>query len=123
MSKIYISVLIIIAVVILLFAGYGLMNRPTLPVNQSTPQQTPAPTTKTYTLSDVKSHNSQASCWSAINNKVYDLTEWINEHPGGASRIIGICGLDGSSEFNSEHQGQKRPANELAEFYIGNLSN
>ena len=75
-----------------------------------------------YSLADVKKHASPSSCWSAINGNVYDLTKWINRHPGGSSVIKALCGRDGSSMFNGQHGGQNRPASELAAFKLGKLS-
>ncbi len=82
----------------------------------STPVQT------SFTLAEVATHNGASSCWSAINGKVYDLTSWINQHPGGPSHILNICGTDGSAAFNAQHGGQSRPASELVNFYIGTLA-
>ena len=76
-----------------------------------------------YTLADVATHSTRASCWTAINGKVYDVTNWIGQHPGGAQAILGLCGKDGSDAFNGKHGGQARPAAELATFLIGTLSN
>ncbi len=76
---------------------------------------------KSYTIADVSKHTVATDCWSAINNKVYDLTQWINKHPGGSKAILSICGKDGSAAFNGQHGGQKRPASELAGFDIGVL--
>jgi uncharacterized membrane protein len=76
----------------------------------------------TYTLADLKKHATAASCWSAINGNVYDLTKWINRHPGGANVIKGLCGRDGTAGFNGQHGGQSRPASELAAFKIGKFA-
>lgn len=75
-----------------------------------------------YTLAEVAGHNSASSCWTAINGKVYDVTSWINQHPGGPDAILSLCGTDGSAVFNTQHGGQHRPASELAGFYIAGLS-
>ena len=75
-----------------------------------------------YTLADIAKHNSERSCWAAINSKVYDLTNWINQHPGGPDRILALCGTDGSAAFNGQHGTQARPASELASFYIAPLA-
>ena len=82
---------------------------------------TTTPTTSGYTMADVAKHNSQSSCWTAINGNVYDVTSWIDQHPGGAQAIISLCGIDGSSAFNDQHGGQRRPEQELASFKIGAL--
>ena len=66
-------------------------------------------------------HKDATSCWTAINGKVYDVTSWINQHPGGRDAILSLCGTDGSAAFNGQHGGQARPAQELATFNIGIL--
>lgn len=78
--------------------------------------------TSEYTLATVAIHNSASSCWAAINGNVYDLTDWISQHPGGPEHILGICGTDGSAAFNTQHGGERDPAQELKNFYIGTLS-
>jgi cytochrome b involved in lipid metabolism len=75
-----------------------------------------------YTLAQVAKHNSATSCWTAINGNVYDLTDWISQHPGGESAILTICGKDGSSAFDGQHGNDPRAQNELANFKIGPLA-
>jgi len=93
------------------------------PANQTSqtpgPDTTPAPSG--YTMADVQKHNSGTSCWTTINGNVYDVTTWINQHPGGRDAILSLCGIDGSSAFNNQHGGQGRPESELATFKIGAL--
>jgi cytochrome b involved in lipid metabolism len=81
-----------------------------------------ASTSVTYTLAEVAEHNSGTSCWTAINGGVYDVTTWINQHPGGPEHILALCGTDGSAAFNGQHGGEARPAAELATFKIGMLA-
>ncbi len=76
---------------------------------------------KQYSLADIATHKDSSSCWSAINGKVYDLTSWIGQHPGGDKRILGICGIDGSSQFDGQHAGEGKPESYLSSFYIGEL--
>lgn len=93
------------------------------PVASKTPVSTGTSRAKTYTLAQVKTHNSGSSCWTTINGGVYDVTDWINQHPGGPEAILSLCGTDGSAAFNDQHGGQRRPASELASFKIGTLVN
>lgn len=94
----------------------------TTPKPVPTPTPTPAPTPSGYTLADVKIHNSATSCWSAINGNVYDLTGWVNSHPGGKATILMICGKDGSPLFNNQHGRSSKVANILARYEIGALN-
>lgn len=75
-----------------------------------------------FTIADVQSNDSASSCWAAINGNVYDLTDWISQHPGGSSRIINLCGTDASSTFNGMHGGQSGPESALARYLLGPLS-
>jgi len=69
----------------------------------------------------VAQRNTAASCWSVVNGTVYDLTAWIERHPGGSGRIIGMCGRDASASFNGQHGGEGGPASYLAEYRLGEL--
>ena len=73
------------------------------------------------TSEEVQKHASGQDCWSVINGQVYDLTSYVNDHPGGAALISAICGKDGSSAFAGQHAGATKPANILAAFVLGPL--
>ena len=98
---------------------------PAAPAATPTPSPTPTAevTTQTgYTMAKVKENNSAASCWSVINGNVYNLTQWINSHPGGPSVIRGLCGVDGTSSFNGKHRGDGGPASILSGYLLGPLA-
>jgi hypothetical protein len=37
---------------------------------------------RTFTLEEVKKHNTDKDCWIAVNGKVYDVTKFLDNHPG-----------------------------------------
>jgi cytochrome b involved in lipid metabolism len=76
---------------------------------------------KTYTMEEVAKHNSEESCWTVIRGDVYDLTNWIDKHPGGADKILKICGKDGTDLFIKQHGGKEKPEKILKDFEIGTL--
>lgn len=76
---------------------------------------------KYYSLNEVQKHNSKESCWTIIKNYVYDLTEWIDKHPGGADKILSLCGKDGTKSFVKKHSEQEKPERILEEHKIGEL--
>lgn len=78
---------------------------------------------KTYTMAEVSTHASSASCWSAISGKVYNLTSWIGKHPGGDQAILAICGKDGSQLFDGQHGMDPKAKGVLPKFYLGDLVN
>lgn len=121
--------LIVVVIIIIVIAvsksgsSTGVQMTPVteIPDAATTTPATSTTTMQSYAMSDVAMHATQASCWSAINGKVYDLTTWIGQHPGGEGAILGICGKDGSAAFNGQHGGQQKQADILATFYIGDL--
>lgn len=74
------------------------------------------------TAAAVAQHATASDCWSIVNGNVYDLTSWVNVHPGGKNRIANMCGKDATSSFNAEHGGQASPEAKLATFKKGALA-
>lgn len=70
---------------------------------------------------EVAKHASGSDCWSIVNGNVYNLTSYVNSHPGGAANIESICGKDGTSAFKAQHNGEGTPNNVLSNFMIGAL--
>jgi hypothetical protein len=96
----------------------GEVIRGAAPTVAPTPTVTPAG----YTMDQVKANNTSAKCWSAIDSQVYDLTNWISSHPGGAGAITSLCGTDGTAAFKAQHIGQERPTSRLAGLKLGPLT-
>lgn len=100
-------------------------SRPTMtpePTASPSPTPTPSPTPAGYTMEQVRANNTAAKCWSVIDSKVYDLTNWINSHPGGSGAIKSLCGIDGTSAFRGQHGGSGSPASRLAGYLLGPLA-
>jgi hypothetical protein len=55
-------------------------------------------------------------------DKVYNITTYIRNHPGGASSISKICGKDGTSLFDNKHGGSSSQALILSTYKIGVLA-
>ena len=67
----------------------------------------------------VAANATEESCWAIIDDNVYDLTDWISSHPGGSSRIIGLCGTDGTSQFQGQHGGSSSAQGTLERYLLG----
>jgi hypothetical protein len=90
----------------------------------ATPTATPTPTATTsgYTMAQVSANNSAKSCWAVIEGSVYNLTAWINSHPGGTGAILSLCGTEATSSFKGKHGNQSRPAAQLSGYLLGPLA-
>ena len=127
----HIGVLIALAVLILSFltghTGAEAVWKGRLATTSATPAATPAPTATStvagaFNSADLARHASASSCWTIVSGNVYDLTQWIPQHPGGPTVIKAICGKDGTSSFNGQHAGASRPASALAQYKIGKFA-
>jgi len=96
-------------------------------VEEALPAESDAPETDApadfpvLTLEAVAQNASAENCWVAIEGQVYDLTEWVNQHPGGAGNITSLCGTDGTSRFSNQHGGSSNPESTLERYLLGPL--
>jgi hypothetical protein len=44
--------------------------------------------------SEVQKHNSVDSCWVILSGNIYDVTSFIDQHPGGRTAILKAAGTD-----------------------------
>ncbi|XP_066156562.1 cytochrome b5-like isoform X2 [Euwallacea fornicatus] len=73
-----------------------------------------------YSFEEIKKHNNKNSTWFVINNDVYDVTEFLNEHPGGEEVLIEQAGKEATESF--EDVGHSSDAREMMEKYkIGTM--
>eukprot|EP00249_Psilotum_nudum_P007171 c20365_g1_i1 orf=788-1372(-) len=71
-------------------------------------------------LSEVASHTTKDDCWLVIHGKVYDVTHFLEEHPGGEEVLIEASGKDATQEFNDiGHSDEAKSM--LKDFCIGVL--
>lgn len=54
----------------------------------------PARTLPTFTRAEVEKHSSSKSCYVTIGTKVFDVTDFIDDHPGGGDLILEYAGKD-----------------------------
>lgn len=98
------------------------------PQNLNESSATDSASTKTttgLTLVEVAKHNTAADCWLVINNNVYAVSAYLNNHPGGTYVMIPFCGKEATNAFNTKG-GEGQAHSELAKqllsnFFVGKL--
>jgi cytochrome b involved in lipid metabolism len=88
-------------------------------VTVDTKNDTETPGSPSFSQAQVAEHNSASSCYTIISGSVYDLTMWVNMHPGGKAAILSLCGIDGTQKFMAQHHGAQKQMDILARFKIG----
>ena len=74
-----------------------------------------------YTWDEVRQHTSPGDLWLVIDNKVYDVSQWMDEPPGGAQNLLSEAGADATAAF--ANIGHSLYAEDLLKvYYLGDLA-
>ena len=58
----------------------------------------------TVTLEELQKHNTAEDCWICIRGKVYNVTPYLDFHPGGVDEMMRGAGSDATELFNEIHR-------------------
>jgi len=75
-----------------------------------------------YTLEEVSTHDIEEDCWIIIEGKVYDVTSYLNFHPGGGKLILEWAGKDATEQFK-EAKHSTTAIQQMEKYLIGEISN
>ncbi|KAK4261130.1 hypothetical protein QN277_004174 [Acacia crassicarpa] len=60
---------------------------------------------KYVTAEELKKHNRPGDLWISVQGKVYNVTDWAKEHPGGDIPLLNLAGQDVTDAFIAYHPG------------------
>ncbi|KAJ5901684.1 fatty acid hydroxylase [Penicillium taxi] len=77
----------------------------------------------TFTVADVKSHDNAESCYITIGRKVYDVTEFVQDHPGGGDLVLEYAGKDVNDilKDTASHKHSEAAYDILEDYQVGFL--
>ncbi|KAJ1731762.1 hypothetical protein LPJ61_002373 [Coemansia biformis] len=55
------------------------------------------------TMEEIAQHNKRDDCWMVVRDKVYNVTRYIDFHPGGRGQLMRAAGKDGTELFYDTH--------------------
>jgi len=104
-------------------AGFGRL----LEVLSEAAQEAPLPAkseksasgAKLITMDEINKHNTEEDVWIVVKDRVYDCTQYLDLHPGGADSILINAGEDSTEDFLAIHS--SKATKMLEKFYIGDL--
>jgi len=77
---------------------------------------------KLISLAELSKHNTRRDCWVAIHGKVFNLTSFLEDHPGGERVLLDVAGQDATSAFDEIHPNDPSFFSILpTNAYMGNL--
>ncbi len=120
---------IIIAIVVLGILNLIKTNTPITPIENienttpTTEQVQEEQNRNLITREEVSKHNEPGDCWLIYKGKVYDFTNYLENHPPGASLIIPFCGesVDQVEETHVPSYSSPQIKQIFEENYIGEL--
>lgn len=71
---------------------------------------------RTVDLDELQKHTTEKDCYMLYNGKVYDVTEFLDEHPGGYDIILNVTGKDATEDY--DEIGHSNSAREMLEKYL-----
>ncbi|PFH62309.1 hypothetical protein XA68_14169 [Ophiocordyceps unilateralis] len=71
------------------------------------------------TLGELNEHRGRTNPWFVVNGEVYDGTPFLNDHPGGATSIVGVAAQDATDEFMAIHSENAKRM--MMDYHIGRL--
>jgi predicted heme/steroid binding protein len=77
---------------------------------------------KMYTMDEVKKHDTAEDLWMIIYNKVYDVTDFAKDHPGGVEVLYDCGGADATEAFDDVAHSDNA-FNMLEPYLIGKIVN
>ncbi|KAH6611625.1 hypothetical protein Trco_001645 [Trichoderma cornu-damae] len=69
-----------------------------------------------YTVEDVAGHKTRDDLWVVVHGKVYDVSKYVRDHPGGADVLIDVAGTDATTAY--EEVGHSEEADEILKGYL-----
>lgn len=63
------------------------------------PKMQPKGKLRPISMKEVEQHNTKDSLWTVLDGKVYDLTSYLDYHPGGERKLMMGAGSDCTSLF------------------------
>ncbi|CAA2965861.1 cytochrome b5 [Olea europaea subsp. europaea] len=71
---------------------------------------------KVYAYDEVSKHRAIKDCWLVIDGKVYDVSPFMDDHPGGDEVLLSSSGKDATADF--EDIGHSDSAKEMMDKYL-----
>ncbi|XP_071710307.1 cytochrome b5-like [Rutidosis leptorrhynchoides] len=75
---------------------------------------------KTLVFDEVAKHNKTDDCWLIISGKVYDVTPFMDDHPGGGEVMRLVTGQDASVPFGDVGHSEKG-IEMMKDYYVGDI--
>lgn len=48
----------------------------------------------------MRKHDKEGDAWTVINNRIYDISIYLEYHPGGKEKLMMGAGIDGTALFS-----------------------
>lgn len=56
-----------------------------------------------FSTDELKKHTRDGDCWVSVDGNVYDVSDFLDQHPGGKHHLLENAGRDASKIFHHLH--------------------
>ncbi|CAM6105727.1 unnamed protein product [Calypogeia fissa] len=122
MENIFFSILIAIVLavgltIVVLFPSYDEARKAEKKKSESA--NAAVKTARKLTVEEVAQHNAETDCWLIVKNKVYDVSSYVNDHPGGEAILNNAGGENTKGFYGPQHP--RWAYERIEEYYIGDI--
>jgi 4-hydroxysphinganine ceramide fatty acyl 2-hydroxylase len=85
------------------------------------PCEQPPGTNASFSWQEIEKHDSEEDAWVVMEGKVYNVSKFLKDHPGGASIVLGHLGKDIGDVWDDEdyHSHSASAKKILERYYVG----
>mmetsp|Transcript_30166 Transcript_30166/g.58944 ORF Transcript_30166/g.58944 Transcript_30166/m.58944 type:complete len:371 (+) Transcript_30166:229-1341(+) len=85
------------------------------------PCEKPTGTNMEFSWNEIKKHDKEGDAWVVMDGKVFNVSKFLKDHPGGASIVLGHLGQDIGDVWNDEdyHSHSESARKILQEYHMG----
>mmetsp|Transcript_4349 Transcript_4349/g.12563 ORF Transcript_4349/g.12563 Transcript_4349/m.12563 type:complete len:132 (+) Transcript_4349:1067-1462(+) len=55
---------------------------------------------RVVTREELAAHNTAKDCWIGLHGRAFNVTGWLDDHPGGVEVILSLAGKDATADFD-----------------------
>ncbi|XP_027108524.1 cytochrome b5-like [Coffea arabica] len=75
---------------------------------------------RVYVFDEVARHHKRGDTWLIISGKVYDVSLFLDDHPGGDEALLAVTGKDATIDFDEQNHSEEA-RKMLVDYYIGDV--
>merc|ERR1711871_751538 len=91
------------------------------PIHPRLPKRLEGKPLPKFTMAEVAKHDKKDDCWIILDDRCYDITAFVDRHPGGVGPVVNMAGKDATDVFANYHAARVY-RNMLPQYLVGEVT-